>query len=103
MNLKNNSTINRGEDGFEEVLSLIEKKYFHNGGDAEAEVIVNWNKREVKEDKLVSFFATNSALCNAIRRNRGAIMAVTPHPVGATLYFASNQVRPLHTVVKVGK
>ena len=103
MNFKNNVTISRGEAGFEEALAFLEEKYFHNGGDAEAEVIVNWNKREVKEDKLVSFFATNSALCNAIRRNRSAIMAVQPHPVGATLFFTSNQVRPLHTVIKVGK
>ena len=26
-----------------------QKKYFHNGGEEDAEVIINWNKREAKE------------------------------------------------------
>ena len=86
---------------FKEVVNFLENKYFHNGGGEEAEVIVNWNKREVKEDGVVSFYACNSALSNAIKRCRQGISSVEVLPEGATLYFYKEFVRPMHMVLKV--
>jgi hypothetical protein len=95
--------IKRGHPAFEATLDQLEKKYFHNGGDSEAEVIVNWNKREVKEDGWISFYATNSAISNAIKRCRKGIMAVRSDNDGAELFFDTKFVRPLHTVLKIKK
>ena len=86
---------------FNKVLDQLERKYFHVGGDEDAEVIINWNKREAKEDKVISVYATNSVISSAIKRCRPGIQSVDVHEDGATLYFAVSAVRPLHTVLKV--
>jgi hypothetical protein len=91
------------DEKFNEILNFLSKKYFHNGGDEDAEIIVNWSKMEAKEDGLISFYATNSALSSAIKRCRSGIKAVDLLEVGATLYFDVSSVRPLHTVLKVKK
>mgnify|MGYP001158242341 FL=1 len=103
MSLQINKVYNKGDDGFEEVLDALQTKYFHNGGDEDAEVVINWNKREVKEDGVVCMYAANSVVSNAIKRCRSGIRKVEPLPVGANLYFDKNFVRPLHTVLKVAK
>ncbi len=95
--------IKRGDKTFEETLDHLEKKYFYNGGDPDAEVIINWNKREVKEDGWISFYGTNSAISSAIKRCRKGIEAVNYNTDGAELYFSADFVRPLHTVLKVRK
>jgi len=100
---QNNKIYQRDDKDFNKVLDILERRYYHNGGDPDAEVIINWNKREAKEDKVISFFATNSAICNAIRRCRPGIAAVQPLEEGATLYFDVDAVRPMHTIVKVKK
>tara|TARA_Y100000034_G_C6839051_1_gene379421 strand:+ start:524 stop:832 length:309 start_codon:yes stop_codon:yes gene_type:complete len=89
------------DEDFEQVLDWLKSHYWHNGGDADAEVIVNWNKQEVKEDGVVSFYATNSAVSSAIARNRKGIRAVDLLSEGVTLFFDSKAVRPMHTVLKV--
>jgi len=91
------------DKNFDEALDFLSKKYFHNGGDEEAEIIVNWNKVEAKEEGFISFYATNSALSSAIKRCRPGIRAVDILEEGATLYFDVSSVRPLHTVLKVKK
>tara|TARA_R110002124_G_scaffold147279_4_gene312519 strand:+ start:544 stop:846 length:303 start_codon:yes stop_codon:yes gene_type:complete len=93
----------RGEEGFEEILNVLEKKYFHNGGDEEAETIVNWHKQEAKEDGVICIFASNSVISNSIKRCRKGIKKVEVLPVGANLYFYTKYVRPLHMVLKVTK
>jgi len=93
----------RGDEGFEAALDALEKKYFHNGGDEECETIVNWNKREVKEDGVVCLFASNSVIASAIKRCRKGIKKVEVLPVGANMYFYAKYVRPLHMVLKVAK
>jgi hypothetical protein len=95
--------IYRGDQKFEEILDHLEKKYFYNGGDSDAETIVSWNKREVKEDGWISFFGTNSAISSAIKRCRKGIKAVRYTSDGAELFFDAGHVRPLHTVLKVKK
>jgi hypothetical protein len=99
----NTYTCKQGDEKFESTLDMLEKKYYWCGGDSDAEVIVNWNKRETKEDGVVSFYATNSALSSAIKRCRKGIKSVEVYSDGATLYFHSNFVRPLHMVLKVSK
>jgi len=91
------------DEDFEQILDWLKDHYWHNGGDADAEVIVNWNKQEIKEDGVVSFYATNSAISSAITRNRKGIRAVDLLPEGATLFFDRKAVRPMHTVLKVRK
>ena len=103
MTLKIYKTYSRGDKEFENVLDLLEKKYFHNGGDEDAEVIINWNKQEAKEDGVVCMFAANSVVSNAIKRCRKGIKKVEPLPIGVNLYFYTKFVRPLHTVLKVSK
>lgn len=92
---------NKNNEQFEGALDWLKRFYFHNGGDEDAEVIINWNKREAKEDGVVSLYATNSVLSNAIKRCRKGITAVDIHNEGATLYFGLRSVRPLYTVLKV--
>jgi hypothetical protein len=92
---------NKNNQQFEDALDWLRRFYFHNGGDEDAEVIINWNKREAKEDGVVSLYATNSVLSNAIKRCRKGITAVDIHNEGATLYFDLHSVRPLYTVLKV--
>ena len=92
---------NRGDDKFESTLTMLEDKYRWSGGEPDAEVIINWNKREIKEDGVVSFYACNSALSNAIKRCREGISSVEVLPEGATLYFYKKFVRPMHMVLKV--
>jgi|TARA_R110002110_G_scaffold397858_1_gene613235 hypothetical protein len=103
MVLENNKTYKKGEEEFEKVLDLLERKFFHNGGDDEAEVIINWNKREVKEEGVICMYAANSVVSNAIKRCRKGIVKVDTLPVGTNLYFDKKCVRPLHTVLKVMK
>ena len=103
MIFKNNKLYTQDDEEFEDVLNQLEKKYFHNGGDEEAEVIVNWNKREAKEDGVVCLFAANSVISSAIKRCRKGIRKVEPLPIGANLYFDTKYVRPLHMVLKVAK
>jgi len=103
MILKSSRIYTQDDEEFEDVLNQLEKKYFHNGGDEEAEVIVNWNKREAKEDGVVCLFAANSVISSAIKRCRKGIRKVEPLPVGANLYFDTKYVRPMHMVLKVAK
>ena len=103
MILKNTKVYTQDDEEFESVLNQLEKKYFHNGGDEEAEVIVNWNKREAKEDGVVCLFAANSVISSAIKRCRKGIRKVEPLPIGANLYFDTKYVRPMHMVLKVAK
>tara|TARA_R110000796_G_scaffold46689_1_gene112916 strand:- start:437 stop:745 length:309 start_codon:yes stop_codon:yes gene_type:complete len=88
---------------FEGILDELEKEYFHNGGDEEAETIINWHKQEAKEDGVICIFASNSVISNSIKRCRPGIRKVEVLPVGANLYFDTKFVRPLHTVLKVSK
>jgi len=103
MILKSGRVYTQDDEEFENILDQLEKKYFHNGGDEEAEVIVNWNKREAKEEGVVCLFAANSVISSAIKRCRKGIRKVEPLPVGANLYFDTKYVRPLHMVLKVAK
>ena len=95
--------IEHKSDDFQTAIQYLEKKYFHNGGDPDAEVIVSWNKREVKEEGLISFYATNSLVASAIKRCRKGIRAVRFTSSGAELLFDAKFVRPLHTVLKIKK
>ena len=103
MILKSSRIYTQDDEEFEGILNQLEKKYFHNGGDEEAEVIVNWNKREAKEDGVVCLFAANSVISSAIKRCRKGIRKVEPLPIGANLYFDTKYVRPMHMVLKVAK
>jgi hypothetical protein len=103
MILQNHKTFSRGDEGFDAALEELQKKYFHNGGDEDAEVIINWNKREAKEDGVVCIFAANSVISSAIKRCRQGLERVDILPEGANLYFNTKFVRPLHTVLKVAK
>ena len=94
-------TFKRGDKNFDKTLDWLKDHYFHNAGGTDAEVIINWNKREAKEDGVVSLYATNSVICNAIKRCRPGIQSVEIMKEGATLYFDLKSVRPLHTVLKV--
>jgi hypothetical protein len=96
-------TVKQGDEAFEKTLDLLEKKFFHNGGDPDAEAIVSWNKREVKEDGLISFYATNSLVSSAIKRCRKGIRAVSYNDDGVDIFFDAKFVRPLHTVLKIKK
>jgi len=95
--------IQHDNEHFSSVIEYLKKKYFHNGGDPDAEVIVSWNKREVKEDGLISFYATNSLIASAIKRCNKGIRAVRFTSSGAELFFDAKFVRPLHTVLKIKK
>jgi len=101
--MNNTSMIKKGDEAFEGTLDHLEKKYFYNGGDPDAEVIISWNKREIKEDGWISFYGTNSAISSAIKRCRKGIQAINCTPDGAELFFDADYVRPLHTVLKVKK
>ena len=94
-------TYKKDDKNFNEALDWLKDHYFHNAGGTDAEVIINWNKREAKEDGVVSLYATNSVICNAIKRWRPCIQSVEIMGEGATLYFDLKSVRPLHTVLKV--
>ena len=93
--------IRSNDKDFEDALDHLEEKYFYNGGDPDAEIIVSWNKREAKEDGWVSFYGTNSVISSAIKRCRSGIKAVRFNKDGAELFFDVEYVRPLHTVLKV--
>jgi len=95
--------ISRGDSNFHEVLDKLQKQYFNLSGDTDAEIIVNWNKREVKEENVVSFYGCNASISNAIKRCRPGIEWFVVHPDGVTLYFNADMVRPLHTVLKIKK
>ena len=98
-----NAIYTHDDKNFDEVCDALEKKYFHNGGDEEAETIINWHKQEAKEDGVVCIFASNSVISNAIKRCRPGLRKVQVLPVGANLYFDVKYVRPLHTILKVAK
>ena len=96
-------TYKRGDADFEAAVDALEKKFFHNGGDEEAETIINLHKQEAKEEGTMCIFASNSVISNAIKRCRKGLVKVDVLPVGANLYFDVKYVRPLHTVLKVVK
>jgi len=91
----------RSSPEFEKTLDMLCERYFNMAGDSDCETIVTRNKREVKEDGVVCFYATNSDLCNAIKRCRKGIKSVEVLPEGACLYFDNKAVRHLWTVLKV--
>jgi hypothetical protein len=95
------TTVNEEDENFQATLDALEKKYFHNGGDPDAEVIISWNKREAKEEGWISIFATNSTISSAIKRCRKGIRAVRYNHDGAELYVDVKCVRPMHTVLKI--
>ena len=96
--------VTRDDSNFHETLDMLQKQYFNLSGDMDAEIIINWNKREYKEEGVVSFYACNSAVSNAIRRCRPGIKWFTVYPeCGVTFYFDAKMVRPLHTVLKIRK
>ena len=101
VNGMSSTTIKEKDEEFQATLDLLEKRFFHNGGDQDAEIIVNWNKREAKEDGWISFYATNSAISSAIKRCRKGIRAVTFTEEGAELFIDTKFVRPMHTVLKI--
>ena len=70
--------ISRGDSNFHEVLDKLQKQYFNLSGDTDAEIIVNWNKREVKEENVVSFYGCNASISNAIRRALGERIKTMP-------------------------
>ena len=91
-----------GDEGFEEALDYLEKTYAGHRGDPDTEVIVNWNKREVKEDGVVSFYAANNQLSQAIKRGRANIVGIElmSEGEGATLSIKAEGIRGLYTVVR---
>jgi glutamine phosphoribosylpyrophosphate amidotransferase len=93
----------RDNNDFSAALDWLQTRYFHNGGDEDAEVIINWNKREAKEDRVLTLYGTNSVISNAIKRCRKGIAAVDILEEGATLYLDLKAVRPLYTVLKILK
>ena len=99
--MSKNHMIRSNDKDFEDALDHLEEKYFYNGGDPDAEIIVSWNKREAKEDGWVSFYGTNSVISSAIKRCRSGIKALRYNKDGAELFFDVDYVRPLHTVLKV--
>ena len=100
-NVMTTTRVEEEDENFQTVLDHLEKKYFHNGGDPDAEVILNWNKREAKEDGWISLYATNSTISSAIKRCRSGIRAVSYNDEGAELYIDVKFVRPMHTVLKI--
>ena len=44
--------VRRDDKDFNQTLDKLQKKYFNTSGDDEDEVINNWNKAEVKEEKV---------------------------------------------------
>ena len=93
--------IYKDDPQFNETLDMLATRYFNMAGSPDCETIVTRNKQEVKEDGVVCFYATNSDLCNAIKRCRRGIHSVEVLPEGACLYFDNKAVRHLWTVLKV--
>jgi len=103
MKLQNYKDYKRGDADFEEVLDLIAKKYFHNGGHPESETILNWSKPEAKEDGVICLYGSTSVISSAIKRCRKGIRSFQVLPEGINLFFDKKYVRPIHTVLKVAK
>ena len=103
--MKYGITYKLGDEGFNEALNYLEKTYASHRGDPDAEVIVNWNKREVKEDGVVNFYAANHQLSQAIKRGRNNIIGIEMMSKGdgATLSIKAEGVRGLYTVVRPSK
>jgi len=95
--------IKRGDKNFHSTLDMLEKKYFHNGGGPNAEEIWNRNKQEVKEERWISFYGSNSQISNMIKRNRSGIKAVRYSSGGAELYYDVKDVKSFFTLVKIRK
>jgi hypothetical protein len=93
--------ITRDNPEFEKALDMLSKRYFNMAGDPDCETIITRNKREVKEDGVVCFYASNSDLTNAIKRCRKGIQSVEVFKDGANLYFDNKAVRQLWTVLKI--
>ena len=93
--------IPRTHPKFEETLDMLCERYFNMAGAPDCETIVTRNKREVKEDGVVCFYASNSDLRNAIKRCRKGIRSVEVLTEGAYLYFDNEAVRHLWTVLKI--
>jgi len=93
--------ISRTHPEFEKTLDMLYERYFNIAGTPDCETIVTRNKREVKEDGVVCFYASNSDLRNAIKRCRKGINSVEVLAEGAYLYFDNKAVRHLWTVLKI--
>jgi hypothetical protein len=91
----------RGDEGFDVALDKLEKKFFHNAGGPDAEEIWNRNKRELKEDKWISFYGTNSQIAHMIKRNRLDIKAVRVMSDGAELYYDPDAIKAFYTLVRL--
>ena len=52
--------VDRDNPEFEKILDMLCERYFNMAGDPDCETIVTRNKREVKEDGVVCFYASNS-------------------------------------------
>ena len=111
------TSYSRGDKDFENVLDALQEKYFHSAGGEECETIINWNKREAREDGVVSLYAANSVVAAAIKRCeirrlilngsikrcRKGIRKVDVLSTGVNMYFDKKYVRPMHMILKVVK
>ena len=93
-------TIKKGEETFESTLDVLQKKFFHNGGDPDAEEIWNRSKREVQEEGGVSLYATNAVISRAIKRNRKDIVLVRFNDESAELHYDVAAIRGGEYLIK---
>ena len=63
--------------------------------------IKRMNKRELKEDKWISFYGTNSQIAHMIKRNRLDIKAVRVMRDGAELYYDPDAIKAFYTLVRL--
>jgi len=94
--------VHRDDKDFKEVLEYIKARYHHNGGDSEAETIINFAKPDIKLG-FWSFYSTHSPISRMIKRCPKGIIRLRYNSGGAELFMSTKVGRPEELIAKIYK
>ena len=94
--------VERTDADFEDVLKYLKKHYHHNGGDSEAETIINVAKSDTKLGYW-SFYSTHSPISRMIKRCPKGILRLRYNSSGAELFMSNEVGRPEELIAKISK
>tara|TARA_Y100000034_G_C6789727_1_gene353510 strand:- start:233 stop:568 length:336 start_codon:yes stop_codon:yes gene_type:complete len=94
--------VDHTDEDFPEVLEYLKNQYHHNGGDSEAETIINFAKPDTKLGYW-SFYSTHSPISRMIKRCPKGILKLRYNSSGAELIMSVKDGRPEELIAKIHK
>ncbi len=94
--------VSRDDEDFLQVLEYLKNHYHHNGGDSEAETIINYTKQEMKLGYW-SFYSTHAPIARMIKRCPKGILKLKYNKSGVEFSMSIKDGRAEELIAKVHK